>query len=160
METPSATAPDNDELGGDEGKVLERKSKDEGIFDCVFNMEEEIHKKGKQRGIEDGRAKGLEEGRSLGEDQGKKTAMEMGFYLGFISILESLEKANDGKNKNRNKRFRGKTSQLAKLLKEYPFGESNAPNLSEIQDKIRAKFRKLQSQLQANAQSTESSLSF
>ncbi|XP_060067495.1 protein LTO1 homolog [Ylistrum balloti] len=122
-------------------------SENDDIFHDIIMSEERSQSQGFTAGQKIGQKTGMEDGYRLGWEKGSGVGSELGFYVGFCQkILQKMEDSQEGKQRAI------KTAQsLLKLVDEFPLTNPTQPQLFEMIQQIRSKFKQLTSVLGINA---------
>ncbi|XP_069127284.1 protein LTO1 homolog isoform X2 [Argopecten irradians] len=116
---------------------MEGQEENDDIFHDIFMSEERSQSQGFAAGQKIGEKTGLEDGYQLGWEKGAGIGSELGFYVGFCQkILQKLNDSPEGKQRPL------KTAQtVLKLIEEFPLTNPTHPQLFELVQQIRAKFK-------------------
>lgn len=107
--------------------------------------EERFSEGGWENGVRDGGKAGYLEGFHLGLEKGSEVGKELGFISGCLLYWKTQLKPEETKHKA-TKTF----ASLEKMIHEFPLENPQDERLFELMEKIRAKFRLLNSQLETN----------
>ncbi|XP_033741098.1 protein LTO1 homolog [Pecten maximus] len=125
---------------------MEGQEENDDIFHDIIMSEERSQSQGFNAGQMLGQKTGLEDGYRLGWEKGAGVASELGFYVGFCQkILQELKDSPAGKQ-----RPTKAAQSLLKLVDEFPLTNPTHPQLFELVQQIRSKFKQLTSVLGIN----------
>ncbi|XP_021352583.1 oral cancer-overexpressed protein 1 homolog [Mizuhopecten yessoensis] len=130
---------------------MEEQEENDDIFHDIFMSEERSQSQGFTTGQQVGQKTGLEDGYRLGWEKGAGVGSELGFYAGFCrQLLQKLEDSKEGKQ-----RAIKAAQSLLKLVDDFPLTNPTHPQLFELVQQIRSKFKQLTSVLGISASYNE-----
>ncbi|CAJ2678938.1 protein LTO1 homolog [Trifolium pratense] len=113
-------------------------------MDDAVNLEKTHTKEGYDEGYSHGLVEGRDEGKQVGLKVGFEVGEELGFYSGCIHIWTSAIQIDPTCFSSRAKTA---IAQMQDLIQKYPLMDPEDPQVQEIMDSLRLKFKMLCSSL-------------
>lgn len=108
------------------------------IFHSSLNLEETHYNEGYEQGHTDGLIAGKEDAKQVGLKFGFEVGEELGFYRGCVDIWNCAIRVDPTRFSSRAKTG---ITQMDELLQKYPLMDPEDPQVQEIMDSLRLKFK-------------------